>query len=125
MILDNSRAYDRVQWDFMQETMAAFGIPPAFCSMVAAMYKKSSVRLRINGSLGPRIEMTAGLKQGCCCSCALFVLCMEVLLRSIRADPAIEGIRIPGPDGSDAPDDRAGGGLEDQRAASPAAGSGE
>ena len=73
-ILDNSQAYDRVQWPFLQATLRAFGIPEAFARMVAAMYAKSCVRLKVNGTLGPEIEVRSGVKQGCPLSCALYVL---------------------------------------------------
>ena len=99
-ILDNSQAYDRVQWPFLQATLRAFGVPEDFARLVAAMYTKSTVRLKVNGTLGPAIEVKAGVKQGCPLSCALYVLVQEVLLRMIRSNPDIVGIRIPGADGA-------------------------
>ena len=100
LILDNSKAYDRVQWPFMHRVLRAFGLPDCFCAMVDAMYTDVSVRLRINGALGAPIQVKSGVRQGCCLSSLVFLLVQEVLLRMVRRDERVRGIQIPGADGS-------------------------
>jgi len=102
-ILDNAHAYDYVAWPFLHKCLEAFGLPECFRSMVQTMYKNVSTRFKINDTLGPAIQKTSGVIQGCPLSSLLFLLVMEVLLTMIREDPAITGIEIPGPTGSDAP----------------------
>ena len=98
-MLDATKAYDRVQWPFMQKVLRAYGFPDEFCSLIAMMYTNISSSLKVNGIKGEAFGVTNGLRQGCSLSCMLYVLCHEVFLRMIREDKKLKGIMIPGPRG--------------------------
>ena len=100
-ILDNAHAFDYIARPFMWRVLEAFGIPECFIGMLKAMMNGITTRLKINDTLGPSMELTSGLRQGCPLSSMLFLLVMEVLLTLIREDKDITGIEIPNADGDD------------------------
>ena len=106
-ILDNAHAFDYVAWPFMWKALAAYGLPTCFIDMLAAMMNGASTRLKVNGTLGPRINQTSGVIQGSPLSSLIYLLVIEVLLTMIRTNDNIHGIEIPGTNGADGDGDRA------------------
>ena len=102
LMLDNEKAFDRVQWEFMYATLEAFGLPEEFVRAVRVMYTNISTVLKTNGRKGEPFAVTSGIRQGCVLSALLYVLVQEVQLRMIRRS-AVKGVLIPGPSGKDAP----------------------
>ena len=100
-ILDNAHAFDYIARPFLWEALSAFGIPQCFIKMLQIMNTDTSTRLKINGTLGPAMSQTSGLRQGCPLSSLLFLIAMEVLLFMIREDTRITGIEIPNEEGND------------------------
>ena len=99
LCLDNAKAFDRLQHTFMIEVLRAFNLPEDIVHAVKTLYSNAETRLKLNGRLSAPFPNTSGVKQGCPLSGILYVLVQEVQLRMIRADKAIKGIPIPGPDG--------------------------
>lgn len=105
-ILDNEHAFDYVAWPFMWKALAAYGLPTSFIDMLAAMMNGASTRLKINGTLGPKIAQTSGVIQGSPLSSLIYLLVIEVLLTMIRQNPDIKGIEIPNGLGKDGDGER-------------------
>ncbi|KAF0682513.1 Aste57867_25369 [Aphanomyces stellatus] len=61
------------------------------------IFTKPEVQLLINGSLGPKIRPSRGVKQGCLLSCLLFDFYIKHLGAMLRATPELG---IPMDDGS-------------------------
>ena len=49
VLLDFEKAYDRVDWDFLEGTMARLGFPQAWISGVSALYRSATSRVLIGG----------------------------------------------------------------------------
>ena len=98
LMLDNEKAFDRVQWPFMLKCLQAFGLPDAFVAGVRAMYTDISTAVKTNGHLSAPFGVTSGIRQGCVLSSLLYVITQEVQLRMVRRS-AVRGVEIPGPDG--------------------------
>ena len=103
LMLDNTKAFDRLQHGFMFDTLAAFNLPKGLIDAVRTLYNGAQTKVKLNGVTGSEFENTSGVRQGCPLSPLLYVLVQEVQLRMIRDDPAIAGITIPDPDGNAPP----------------------
>jgi len=103
LMLDNAKAFDRLQHKFALDVLRAFNLPDSLINAVRTLYNGAETRVKINGHLAAPFPNTSGVKQGCPLSGLLYVLVQEVQLRMIREDTSIRGIPIPGPDGELAP----------------------
>ena len=77
LMLDNTKAFDRVQHDFMYRTLEAFGLPDSLIAAVRTLYTDASVSVKLNGQVAPAFHATSGVKQGCPLSGLLYVLVQE------------------------------------------------
>ena len=93
--LDQLKAFDRVNWDFLFQTMSAFNFHPTFVSWIKLLYTDISSCVRVNGHLTETFSLTRGVRQGCPLSPLLYVIVAEVFAISIRQNSNIQGIPIP------------------------------
>ena len=101
LFLDNEKAFDRLQHDFMFKVLQAFNLPTELVHAVKTLYNGANVAVKLNGEVGRSFTQMSGVKQGCPLSPLLYILVQEVQMRMIRQDPEIEGIPIPDHDGRD------------------------
>ena len=94
MQLDIEKAFDSVSWDFLYEVLNNFNFPDSFIEWVKILYCNKEVRIINNGHLSPPLYPTNGLAQGDGLSPLLFILVIETLALSIRANDKIEGYKI-------------------------------
>ena len=94
--LDQEKAFDRVDWDFMRSTLSTMGFGPSFISWVNLFYNRVQSAVNVNGYLSPFFNLSRGVRQGCPLSPLLYVLVSEVLAVNIRCNPRISGLSLPG-----------------------------
>ena len=97
--LDQMKAFDRVDHDFLMRVLTKFGFGPSFCRWVSIFYSNVFSRIICNGKLSTPVFLGRGVRQGCPLSPLLYVLTSEVLANQIRKNPAIEGFLLPGAGG--------------------------
>ncbi|XP_062086891.1 protein trichome birefringence-like 42 [Humulus lupulus] len=83
MKIDLSKAYDSVDWDFLENLLKALRFPGRFIRWVMICMRGSSYYLMMNGRLQDSFQGGKGLHQGDPISPLLFVIVMEYLTRSL------------------------------------------
>ena len=96
IFLDQEKAFDRVEHDFLFKTMSAFGIGDNFIDWLKVLYANATTRIKINGFYTKSIPLTRGLRQGCPLSPSLYVLVIEIFALQLRMNLNIVGFRING-----------------------------
>ena len=94
--LDQEKAFDRVDWSFLRATLSKMGFGPSFIGWVDLFYAGPQSAVKFNGYTTPFFDLARGVRQGCPLSPLLYVLYAEVLACTIRGNPAIAGLAIPG-----------------------------
>uniref|UniRef100_A0A8C5PGP4 Reverse transcriptase domain-containing protein n=1 Tax=Leptobrachium leishanense TaxID=445787 RepID=A0A8C5PGP4_9ANUR len=90
---DAEKAFDRVSWPFLFQTLRSLGIGPGFLAWTRALYTSPTARVKVNGALSDSFQIFNGTRQGCPLSPLLFALSLEPFLEAVRRDPAIPGIK--------------------------------
>lgn len=96
LLLDQGKAFDRVEWSFMRQTLLTMGFGPSFVGWVDLFYRGVRSSVNVNGYLSPYFLLSRGVRQGCPLSPLLYVLVVEVLVFNIQANPQIRGLTLPG-----------------------------
>ncbi|KAL4255818.1 hypothetical protein AB1N83_014347 [Pleurotus pulmonarius] len=92
--LDQEKAYDKIEHDYLWKVLEKFGIPNRFINTVKSLYKGAETRVMINGYLSSTFKVTRGVRQGDPLSCLLFDLGIEPLSIAIR-ESRLNGLNIP------------------------------
>lgn len=89
--LDQKKAFDYISRDYLWSVLEANGFPNDFIHMIQCLYRKSCVRINVNGVLTDSFNVERGVKPGCPLSAALYILAISPLIKIINADPLISG----------------------------------
>ena len=93
--LDQEKAFDRVDWDFMFQVLLKFGIPEGFVEYVRMLYNDPISVACVNGNFTAPIEIKRGVRQGCPLSMLLYALVAESVGNAMDADDQICGVLTP------------------------------
>ena len=94
--LDQEKAFDRVDWVFMFNTLSRMGFGPSFIRWVRLLYTDIRSCVLVNGYCTSMFYPSRGVRQGCPLSPLLYVLTMEVLASNLRCHSDIVGLSLPG-----------------------------
>ena len=94
--LDQEKAFDRVDWSFMQSNLCTMGFGLSFITWVDLFYHRVQSAVNVNGYLSSFFGLSREVRQGCPLSPLLYVLVSEVLAVNIRCNPRISGLCLPG-----------------------------
>lgn len=77
--IDLEKAYDRMEWSFIRDTLNLFKFPSHLISLIMSCVSSSSVAILFNGGALNSFNPSRGIRQEDPLSPYLFILCMEVL----------------------------------------------
>lgn len=65
LLLDFEKAYDRVSWTFMQQTMKQMGFSETFIGWIMALYSEASTAITLKRVDSPTFQLERAVRQGC------------------------------------------------------------
>jgi hypothetical protein len=95
--LDMAKAYDRIEWIFLEKTLYIMGFPNKLISIIMNCVSTVSFSILVNGIPSPSFRPHRGIIQGDPLSPYLFILCADVLsslISQLQDDHKIKGIAI-------------------------------
>ncbi|KAH9666673.1 reverse transcriptase domain-containing protein [Citrus sinensis] len=82
--VDLEKAYDRLSWDFIFETLCEAGIPSDLIRITMDCITSASIQILWNGECTEEFVPSRGIRQGDHISLYIFVLCIERLNHGIH-----------------------------------------
>jgi hypothetical protein len=95
--LDMHKAYDRVEWNFLEKIMLKLGFDPSWVKLIMTCVNTVRYRVRVNSEESDMFSPSRGLRQGDPLSPYLFLLCAEGLtglLAQAEAQEEIVGVKV-------------------------------
>lgn len=77
--LDLEKAFDRLEWSFIRDTLKLFRFPSQLDSLIMSCVSTTSISILFNGGTLDAFQPLRGIRQGDPLSPYLFILCMKVL----------------------------------------------
>ena len=90
--LDFCKAFDTIEWEFIQRTIALFNFGGSIQRWISIFYFNTESAVLNNGFCTNYFRLSRGVRQGCPLSPYLFILAAELLACKIRQDNEIQGI---------------------------------
>lgn len=92
--VDLEKAYDRLKWDFIRNTLMEMRIPQNLVDVIMMCITTCSMRILWNGEATEAFYPTRGIRQGDPLSPYIFVACVERLSRLIE-EAVVSGLWHP------------------------------
>ncbi|KAJ8454687.1 hypothetical protein ONZ51_g12888 [Trametes cubensis] len=93
--LDQEKAYDRIDHDYLWEALRRANFPETFIKTMRNLYTNAESCVIINGIVSSRYLITRGVRQGDLISCLLFDVAIEPLVEALRKS-TLRGFNLPG-----------------------------
>ncbi|KAG7583258.1 Reverse transcriptase domain [Arabidopsis suecica] len=94
---DMSKAYDRVEWNFLEELLICLGFDMRWVQWVMSCVRTVSYSVIVNGASYGYIKPERGIRQGDPLSPFLFILCAEALvhiMNKAEMEGRVTGLRL-------------------------------
>ena len=93
--LDWSKAFDRVDHEFLFRIMQKFGFDDEFIQMIKMLYLDAESIICVNGNLSDPFPINKSVRQGCPLSMLLFIIYQEVFYRMIKRKLSNYVLKLP------------------------------
>ncbi len=97
MSMDAKKAFDSVDHKYMFRTVKKYGFSDEFIKTIKMLYNDIKADILVNGFRTTLIRIRRCVKQGDALSCALFIICIDPLLRNIHRNSLVRAIKIRTP----------------------------
>lgn len=93
--IDFEKAYDKIRWSFVRQTLQMKGFSEKWCDWISAFTQKGHVNIKINDQLSNNFQTKKGLRQGDPLSPVLFNIVVDmlaILINRAKREGHIEGV---------------------------------
>ena len=90
--IDFEKAYDKVNWEFLQQTLRMKGFSKKWCTLIRNFVSGGSVAIKVNNDTGRYFQTKKGLRQGDPLSPILFNIVAD-MLAIMMADSLFSNMR--------------------------------
>merc|ERR1711874_127594 len=80
---DFKKAYDSIDRQKLIEVLIGFNINPVIIDLIVQMYQADNTIIKL-GNMSKKVEVTSGIRQGCCISTLLFKLVTFRIIDELR-----------------------------------------
>ena len=77
--IDFKKAYAKVKWNFLQQSLRMKGFDPKWCEWVKCFLEGGNVEIKMNDQVGSYLQTKKGLRQGDSLSPILFNIVADML----------------------------------------------
>eukprot|EP00253_Pinus_taeda_P019798 PITA_19798 len=91
--LDLSKAYDRINWQYLEEILGSFGFSNRWIKWVLSCISTPNFSILVNGTPSKTFKASRGIRQGDPISPFLFILAAEGLGRYLKQERIIDNIK--------------------------------
>ena len=95
VLIDFEKAFDTLEWLFLQNTLKYFNFGPNLRNWISVMYSDVESGIINGGYITNYFKVSQGVRQGCPLSPILFILSTELLAQKIRQSNKSKGIQLP------------------------------
>ena len=92
--LDFEKAFDKLNWTFIQKSLQHFGFGEHFREWVTILYTNIESCIINNGTTSQYFPINSGIRQGCPLSALIFVIAVEVMSLALKNNNSIQGFKI-------------------------------
>jgi len=92
--LDARKAFDSVDHKYLTKMLELFNFPSEYIHYVKTVYTDLTATVMVNGFTTDIFNIEQSVKHRDALSCALFIIAIEPLLRQIKNNPNIKGVKI-------------------------------
>ena len=96
--IDFDKAYDRLNWDYILQSLGDMGLGPKFIHMVKTLFGNAKAKVICNGELTKAISLTRSIRQGCPLAPLLYAIAadgLNWLIKDKVIKGEIQGITLP------------------------------
>jgi retron-type reverse transcriptase len=93
--IDFKKAYDKVNWSFLQQALRMKGFDDRWCVWIHNFVSRGSVGIRVNEDIGHYFQTHKGLRQGGPLSPILFNIVgdmLAILIQRAKEDGMVDGL---------------------------------
>ena len=93
--MDQSKAFDRVEWEWLELVLIKYGFGEKFRKMIKTLYKKAKSSILTIRFMSEYFQLSRSVRQGSPLSPYLYIILQaEPLAETIRQEKEVEGIKI-------------------------------
>uniref|UniRef100_A0A803TV15 Reverse transcriptase domain-containing protein n=1 Tax=Anolis carolinensis TaxID=28377 RepID=A0A803TV15_ANOCA len=92
--VDAEKAFDNLNWTFFKLLFQELDLGIQIQNAINSIYEDQWARIQINGQETNKIKISKGTRQGCPLSPLIFIMALEILLKAIKKDTNLQGIRL-------------------------------